>query len=95
MNANTHSTTVMVAISGRCSINIAGLLPGSLANIRWGKRTIEDVQTPLVNDCQKPANSGRNGGEQYEIYGHRNAPELDSIFIERSTALVNETPVLT
>jgi len=81
MNANTHSTTVMVAISGRCSINIAGLLPGSLASIRWEIRTIEDVQTSLVNDCQKPANSDRKGGEQYEIYDHRNVPELDSIFI--------------
>ena len=91
MNANTHSTTVMVAISGRCSINIAGLLPGSLANIRWEIRTIEDVQTPLVNDCQRPANGDRKDGERHEIKEHRNTLWLDQ-FLSSAAWLSSTKP---
>jgi hypothetical protein len=96
MNANTHSTTVIVAISERCSINIAGLLLALLRTSGGEKRTLEDVQTPLVSDCQRPANSDRKDGEQHEINDHR-ATHSGSrpILIERSLALVNETPVLT
>jgi len=43
MNANTHSTTVTLAISGRCSIKIT-IFPSSLLADVWRQiRVIENV----------------------------------------------------